>query len=108
MSDQLRKNIRLVLRSKLIGKENSENRNKLINILNISDNTIKSWIAPGGSNIPNTLLIPQICNILCLSYNDFFGIDYSNFSLKEKELLNSYDKSSEEAKAIINNILKIK
>ncbi|MFI3330058.1 MAG: hypothetical protein R3Y05_06220 [bacterium] len=108
MNDSVRQNIRSILRSKLVGRENNTNRQNIINNLSISESTIKGWTSPSSTNIPLADDLPLICEVLEITLYELFGIESTEVSVKEKQLLNAYSKASAKDIGIINTILDIK
>lgn len=106
MTLDTRTKLRSILRDKLNGKDNLENRNALRQELNISDSTIKGWISPGGTNVPPADSIPIICKVLNITYYELFDDIDPNTSIQAKTLLDAYNRC--ENKNAINILLNIK
>ena len=67
--------IKSVLRQHLLGDAGKYKRQQIIEKLNISESTIKSWTTENGNGIPVTEDLPTICNILGITLNQLFGIE---------------------------------
>lgn len=73
-NEDFRKTLRSNLAKHLNGKENLDKRLKVIEMLNKTDNAIKSWCAPNSNSIPSADDLPIICQIIGISLNEIFGI----------------------------------
>ena len=102
-------NLKNTLRNHLLGKENLEIKNRLLNELNITESALKRWLSLSDTNAPQIDALPVICNILNISLYDLFGIPNPTASLSDEELklLEEYRKQ-ENMQQAVKNVLNIK
>ena len=98
-SEELRKILRSNLAKNLNGKENINKRHKIMEVLNKTDNAIKSWCAPGSNSIPAANEIPIICEIIGLSINQLFELEDDRLK-KAYKLLNAYENHEDSQNAV--------
>lgn len=108
MNVERRNQIRAVLRTQLLGKDNQYKIQLIIDKLGITQSTIKTWTAPNGNGIPVTEDLPELCDILGITIYDLFGIkNPSELTVEENDLIKNY-RSQVEHKATVKKIYGMK
>lgn len=103
MNQDIRDNIKRVLRESLLGKENIDFRLMISEKLNISDSTIRSWTTINNNAIPVADDIPTICEILKITLYELYGIkDPTNLSLEDKLLLKKINNNPSLKEVVLN------
>lgn len=97
--------VRKVLREKLLG--NVEKRLELVERLDTKDDTVKKWITPNGTNVPSTVDLPIICEVLNISLNELFDLSDSEISSEAMELYKAF-KENTSAQESVKKLLDIK
>ena len=108
MNVERRNQIRAVLRTQLLGKDNQYKIQLIIDKLGITQSTIKTWTAPNGNGIPVTEDLPELCDILGITIYDLFGIkNPSELTVEENDLIKNY-RSQVEHKVTVKKIYGMK
>lgn len=107
MDSLYRTKIRQVLRNHLLGKENQSKVQEIMEKLDVSHSTIKTWTATNGIGIPVTEDLPVLCEILGITLYQLFDIpDPSNLSDMERDLIKEFRNASPELQKVTRNIFK--